>query len=554
MENQYTGGNGMENQYTTENNNNNTFNNNQYNGSNLAVDEEMAARVNTYFSGDKDAQKVSKADAKSFRKYGLITVIYAVWHTFCLYKNSSGITYPFYMLGTILLIAWARRKDGLSILKDRSGKSALNIFYIISLMLLSVSKCVTANDSLLWLDGLAISLLMISFLVHMYVDTREWDVIGWFIGIMMTALKPIIHLPDPVNDFAGWLKSRSKNMSSEKKNNLFAVAAGLCIALPMLFVVMVLLASADAVFSKTIENTFNFIYEFDYIWDLICIAFMIVWSIWLFYTVIKGLYTKGVEIGSGKNAGLNPIIAITFTSLLSIVYLFFSVIQIFGLFMGKMTLPENYTYAEYAHEGFYQLLAVSIMNLALVTLCQRLFKENIVLKVLLMVVGACTYIMIASSAFRMIMYIGAYHLTFLRVFVLWFLVVISLWLAYLLVSLIYEKTPVFNLCMTTVTVMYLIFAFANPDYHIAKYDIAHAGVMEKTEIGDRYEYTVSMRNYLTHEISEDAVPAYVGHEELLMGYDPHYEMDPYSEEYKEIRKFNFSRNRASKLVRAAKGY
>ena len=40
--------------------------------------------------------------------------------------------------------------------------------------------------------------------------------------------------------------------------------------------------------------------------------------------------------------------------------------HLFGLFLGKMQLPEGYTYAQYAREGFFQLLAVSILNLILV--------------------------------------------------------------------------------------------------------------------------------------------------------------------------------------------
>ncbi|WP_026658407.1 DUF4153 domain-containing protein [Butyrivibrio sp. AC2005] len=555
----------MENQNLGTNYTNNSSQE-QYNNSNLAF-EPGTANARQYYGTDNafgayyaapNTAKVNKAktaDVEAFRKYGLIAIIYAVWHTFCLYDNNSGITYPFYMLGTLILIAWARKRDGLSILKDRNGKAGLNIFYIISLMLLSISKCTTANFDLIWIDEFAITLLVFSFLVHMYVDTREWDIIGWIFGIALTALKPFSHFGDPMEDMAAWVKSRGSKMNGEKKANIMAVIAGLGIGLPMLFVVVALLASADAVFSNTITSTFEFIFEFDYIWDLIAITWMILWSIWLFYTVIKGLNKKGIEVDVTKRSGFNPIVGITFTSLLCVVYLFFSVIQIFGLFMGKMTLPDNYTYAEYAHEGFYQLLAVSLMNLALVTLCQRLFKRSLVLKALLMVVGMCTYIMIASSAFRMIMYIGAYRLTFLRVFVLWFLVVISLWLAYLLASLIDETFPVFNLCMITVTVMYIAFVFANPDYHIAKYDLQYLGDTTMDGRVDRYS-SQSMQSYLTMDISMDAVPAMAGNKELLKLYGENL-AESRTEKYKlnlnTLRKFNFSEYRAYKLINEVYG-
>ncbi|MFR8843973.1 MAG: DUF4153 domain-containing protein [Waltera sp.] len=55
----------------------------------------------------------------------------------------------------------------------------------------------------------------------------------------------------------------------------------------------------------------------------------------------------------------------------------FSGIQIFGLFLGKMQLPEGYTYAQYAREGFFQLLAVSILNLILVLVCLSFFLGKV---------------------------------------------------------------------------------------------------------------------------------------------------------------------------------
>ncbi|WP_026509643.1 DUF4153 domain-containing protein [Butyrivibrio sp. LC3010] len=533
---------------------NNENNNSCYNNSNLAVSPVAQGNGPTYHYGNMTTvnKNAYAPDAESFAKYGLIALIYAAMRVFCLYSNQSGITYSIYMAGTLALIAWARRRDGLSIFKSKNGKSALNLFYIISLMLLSVSKCMTTNTELLWLDGLAINLLMFSFVIYMYVDTKGWDIVGWFIAIVITACKPLINIIDPVNDFVGWVKSRGNKLSSENKATILAILAGLCVAIPLLAIVIPLLSSADAVFSNKIGSIFDFIIEFDYILDLVGITLSAIWSIWLFYTVIKSLQKKGIEVDADKRAGFNPVMGITFIGILSIVYLFFSVIQIAGLFMGKMALPKGYTYAQYAHEGFYQLLAVSIMNLALVTLCKRLFKENIVLKILLMVVGACTYIMIASSAYRMILYISVYHLTFMRLFVLWFLVVISLWLAYLLVSLVYEKFPVFSWCMVTVTVMYIAFVFSSPDYQIAKYDLQF---VDSERISSERYNTDSIQTYLTYDLSMDAVPAFADNRELLMNYRANnYEYSLVKDRklsFNAIREFNFSEYRARKIIEKA---
>ena len=91
-----------------------------------------------------------------------------------------------------------------------------------------------------------------------------------------------------------------------------------------------------------------------------------------------------------------------------------------------MRLPEGYTYSSYARQGFFQLLAVCIINLIIVLVCLGFFRESRVLKGILTVISLCTYIMVASSAYRMILYIQICQLTFLRIIVLWALAVTAL--------------------------------------------------------------------------------------------------------------------------------
>lgn len=180
-----------------------------------------------------------------------------------------------------------------------------------------------------------------------------------------------------------------------------------------------------------------------------------------------------------------PIIGITFTGLISLVYLVFCFIQIVYLFGGLGTLPENYTYARYAREGFFQLVFVCIINLALVLICNKRFRKNNILKGILIFISLCTYIMIASSTYRMILYIKAYHLTFLRVLVLWGLAVIFLLISGTLALIFRESFPMVKYCVITVTIAYLIFSFAHPDYWIARYNLSH---IEATDISSPEEF------------------------------------------------------------------
>lgn len=117
------------------------------------------------------------------------------------------------------------------------------------------------------------------------------------------------------------------------------------------------------------------------------------------------------------------------------------------------------------NSGFYMvsmmLLAVSVLNLIIVLVMMSYFKESKVLKVILTIMSLCTFVMIASSALRMIMYIRYYYMTFLRIFVLWALVVLFLMFVGVIVSVFKENFPLFKYCMMVITVLYIGLSFSN---------------------------------------------------------------------------------------------
>lgn len=101
------------------------------------------------------------------------------------------------------------------------------------------------------------------------------------------------------------------------------------------------------------------------------------------------------------------------------------------------------------------------------------FRENMILRVILTIMCGCTFVMIISSGYRMMMYIGEYYLTFLRVLVLWFLIVLALIMTGMVISIHKKRFPLFHYIVAVVAVMYIGFSFSRPDVIVAKYDIAH---------------------------------------------------------------------------------
>ena len=269
--------------------------------------------------------------------------------------------------------------------------------------------------------------------------------------------------------FAHWAALR-RSAGSRGKGKY--VLLGLLIALPLSAVVITLLLSADAAFRALGGRFFS-------AWDPDRLAVWLHWGMCflagslLFYGVLAAQTDKPEPEGEMPAARAETVVALTFTGMLTLIYLVFCAVQLRMLFYTDGSgLPEGYTYAEYAREGFFQLLAVSALNVLVVIVSERRFTVDRRLRAMLTVLSGCTFALILSSGRRMLLYIRVYHLTVLRLLVLWFLVVLTL---ILLGAVLAVYRPDFRLCRYTLLVCligWLVFAFARPDALAARYDLA----------------------------------------------------------------------------------
>jgi len=427
--------------------------------------------------------------------------IYAFFYTLFLYKNNSGITYPFFVGGTCLFFCFFLKKLGTAVKK-------FSVFIMVSLMLLGISTCMTDSWVLHTFNVMAIFCLFFYLFLHSLYEDKSWGLGKYICVIANVVCSSLIYIFTPISDYIAYSKEK-KETQNKPENKLKYIIFGILISLPLLFVIILLLGSADAVFGNMVDELFSFEYDFGEHFFGICFLFLFAFI--SSYSLMCRLMVRDIKEETPDKRVLEPLIAITFTGLLSLVYALFCGIQIVYLFFGRGTLPENYTYAQYAREGFFQLVFVCIINLSLVLLCRKYFRKSKILKGILTFISLCTYIMIASSAYRMLLYIEVYYLTFLRVFVLWALVVIFLLMTGALIMIYKDSFPLTKYCVVVVTVFYLLFSLARPDYFIAKYNLSHAltatEIREKKEKETYYE-TDCFRDFrYLRNLSMDAAPA-----------------------------------------------
>lgn len=443
------------------------------------------------------AGKVETEETKRFKEnYGFFApaaFLYAVFYAFCMYRNGSGITFPFFVGGGLLFLCFSLPKLGLTLKKG-------SIFYMTASVLLGISTFCTDDARIIGYNKLGIFLLFMSLLLKQFCDTSKWK-LGKYIGSILTMTFACIgELGRPFADG----KLYRKNNPSKNSKKLWAAAIGFIIAVPLFFVVLMLLASADAVFRQMVSIPLENI-SFG---NVMNVVFRVAFIFFASYALLSYLCGKTLKEEVKDRRTGEPIMAITVTGLLTLLYLLFSGIQIGGLFLNKLQLPENYTYAMYAREGFFQLLAVGFINLIIVLACLSFFRESRLLKAVLTVMSLCTFVMIASSAMRMIIYIHYYYMTFDRLLVLWGLALLTFLFVGIVINVFMEDFPLFRYSVAVVTVLYLLLSFAKPDYIIAKVNISKT-VHEDyvvTEYTDRKPYS---DYYYLSGLSADAAPVLV---------------------------------------------
>ena len=167
-------------------------------------------------------------------------------------------------------------------------------------------------------------------------------------------------------------------------------------------------------------------------------------------------------------------------------------------------LPDGYSYAEYAREGFFQLCAVSTVNLLMMLGCTWFIRlhgkiSRIILKVITIANSVCSLILILTAASKMYLYILEYGLTPLRVYSSWAMIVLAVIFLLFIAKQINDKLPLYSLCIVCTTILFLALCICDPDTKIATYNTNQyiSGNLERVDID------------LLIDLGDSAVPALV---------------------------------------------
>jgi hypothetical protein len=444
------------------------------------------------------------------------------------YGKEWGVSYPLFVLVFYMYFYWAIRERH----ELRFDKGLL---FLMPVALLSLTYAAFSNQLFMILNALAIPCLILAHTTWIF---RKKDVPWFEPGMVLAVLEQLFvhslrYVPLPVQTVIRLVPGKMRTGHSQ----LWKVMAGLAISLPILLLVGSLLASADAVFERTVSRLPEWLADIELGWLLFRIVWVVSVSMGMFVYIWGLLYPKikpenakvhraeneadferkfgsgralvptaGETEGSGtvgdrRSSRLDPTIMTTILLMLNIVYVLFATVQ-FSYFFGGSSLPEGLTYAEYARRGFAELVAVTLINFSVLMITlygvdrsSRLNRalQRLLTLLLTMLVG-CTGIMLCSAYLRLSLYEVAYGYTVTRVLVHAFMIFLLLLFIIALFKLWNNNLRLMKLYLVTSVAAYVLLNYVQVDAIIASNNM------------ERYEETEQLDMTYLQSLSFEAVP------------------------------------------------
>ena len=252
-----------------------------------------------------------------------------------------------------------------------------------------------------------------------------------------------------------------------------AVLLGMCIALPILLLVIPLLISADAAF----DGLISLLPSVD-MTEQVATLVLGGGLFCLLYARTTGLVHSEYVPNEPKtpSRGLSPLTVGTVLTAVCVVYFAYLLSQL-AYFVGGFSglLPQEFTLAEYARRGFFEMAILSVINLGIITLCLAIVKKEgstpLALRLLCLFVGLVTLFMVAAASAKMFLYIESYGLTRLRVLTQIIMLFMALATVTVVIWLFAPKLPYMKVILLTALVIGAVVIWTDVDSLVAGYNV-----------------------------------------------------------------------------------
>ncbi|MBR3355580.1 MAG: DUF4173 domain-containing protein [Oscillospiraceae bacterium] len=289
------------------------------------------------------------------------------------------------------------------------------------------------------------------------------------------------------------------------------ILLGLLLSSPV-FIFALSMLSYDSSFNELLNNIFTFDIDeiFEETWLIICTV-----PVFIYIYLGIGSCTCSSSNKRFDNSFFAKIkSSLSWLSSETLIAMVLPVLALYAVFFVSQwdyytlafhgVIPAGYSYAEYAREGFFQLFAVSAVNLLMMLGCTWFSKlrshgSEIVLKIITISISIFSLILILTAASKMYLYILEYGLTPLRVYSSWAMIVLATIFILFIAKQINNKIPLYSLCILCTAILFLALCISDPDTKIASYNTSKfiAGDLESVDID------------LLNDLGDSAVPSLI---------------------------------------------
>lgn len=468
-----------------------------------------------------------------------IALILAIIYEKFFNDKQTGVSIPIFYMMFMGFFLWSVREKV-------SFKKGIGFIIIVPTLLITLNYSIHSNDFLNSLNGIMIMVLTAVSTVLIRYDNIKWDNSGLIRKVFSRSLIAIVeNLSKPFIFIKSSITVKNIKEKNPTKRNILR---GVFISIPLLFVILVLLTSADMVFKNYVMNFSNIFKDISLgkiISNLlvVIIAFTLIFSyIWSFK------YSCDVSKDNKEHANWEPVTILTILFMINIVYLLFSIVQFSYLYGGGNNfIPQEFTYSEYARKGFFELVAVTIINFTILISCIKFIKKdnkkaNIITNVFLTILVAFTFNMLFSAHYKMSLYEQSYGFTYLRIYVHLFMFMLFILFVVTLIGIWNRKIQLKVILIVIVLSMYILLNYINVDKIIAQKNI------------DIYYKTQKIDVQYLRDLSYDAIPEIIRLKNDS-NHDVATQVNNYLEDLKvELSKentwyeFNYSKYRARKII------
>ena len=237
---------------------------------------------------------------------------------------------------------------------------------------------------------------------------------------------------------------------------------------PVLCVIVPVLSSSDFAFDGLISSVFKNLGVM-----IACLVFTVIFTPIVFSYIFA--LRKGVVRDNGKQtptpAGkVSPSLLNSFLICICAAYILYLFSQLAYVSDAlSFLLPEEYTAAEFARRGFFEMFVISVINLLILCVCSFLVKSKqdgklpLFTKCLLIFLGCFSLFYIISALYRMLLYISLFAYTSARILTSVFMIMLSLVFIVVMISLFVRKLPYMKpiTLICAVTLCFISFADIN---------------------------------------------------------------------------------------------